>query len=67
VTNTLLTISNVFFSLFCVIFNWYWRYVSYLKKEIFGLDKILKNAIFDDFQNKQKKSSELANIHQIIF
>jgi len=64
-TNTLF---QMFFSLFCVKFNWYWRYVSYLKEEIFRLDNSLKNAIFDDFKTKQIiKSSELANIHQIIF
>jgi len=43
-----------FSSLFCVILNWYWIYVSYLKEEIFRLDKILKNAIFDDYSKKKK-------------
>jgi len=56
--------SNVVFSLF-LMFNWYWRYVSYLKEEMFRLYIILKNALFDDFQ--KTKSSELADIQQFIF
>jgi len=37
------------------MFNWYWRYVSYLKEDIFRLDNILKNAIFNDFSKKTTK------------
>jgi len=45
----------VLYSLFSVMFNWYWRYVSYLKEEIFRLDNILKNAIFEDLNQKKRK------------
>jgi len=49
-----ITLFQMFFSLFCVMCIWYWRYVSYLKEEIFKMDNILKNAIFDDFQKRKK-------------
>jgi len=37
------------------MFNWYCRYVSYLKEDIFRLDNILKNAIFDNLKKTNKK------------
>jgi len=36
------------------MFNWYWRYVSYMKEEVLRFDNILKNAIFDESKKKKK-------------
>jgi len=40
--------------------------VSYLKKEIFRLDNILKNAIFDDLKKKKKKLAKSSSNGTII-